>query len=207
MTGTGQHLTIRTPASRKSRSERWPELVEVAAYIFAEKGYEAASLQDIAERVGMLKGSLYHHITSKSDLLVHVLREAHRRGLHKFVAIGEGGGTAISRLEAMVSAHARFICTERTFTATFIQAHRFLPETRQIEFIDAERNYRLLTENLIAQGQKDGALRADLNPKLAALCLMGFLNALHLWVRPGGAFSIRRICEHAVAQGLDGLRV
>ncbi len=70
------------------REERWPELLEVATDVFSEKGCEAASLQDIAERLGMLKGSLYYYINSKEDLLYHVINDVHQEGLAKYRGAG-----------------------------------------------------------------------------------------------------------------------
>ena len=62
---------------RKPREERWSELIEVATDVFYAKGYDAASLQDIADRLGMLKGSLYYYIQSKEDLLYDVIKTVH----------------------------------------------------------------------------------------------------------------------------------
>ena len=200
--------TVDPPArsGSRDRTERWPELLEVAAELFAEKGYDGTSLRDISERMGMLKGSLYHYISGKSDLLVHVMREAHHRGLRSISALAREEGPAIERLEAIIVAHGRYVCTERIFTAGFFEARKHLPAARAAEFAADERDYRLRVEALIVRGQEEGALRPDLDPKLTALCLLGFLNSLHLWVRPNGIHSIRRICEHAVMLGLDGLR-
>ncbi len=194
------------PQRRRSGPDRWPELVTAAAELFAEKGYEGTSLRDVAERVGMLKGSLYHYINSKTDLLVHVLREAHERGVKSLSAIAAEDGPADERLEALVAAHARYVCTESVYTASFIEAHRHLAPDRAQEFVAAERAYRLAIESLIARGQAEGSLRDDLDPKVAALCLLGFLNSLHDWVSPARRLSIRRICDHAIAMGIDGLR-
>ena len=77
---------------RKPREERWSELIEVATDVFYAKGYDAASLQDSADRLGMLKGSLYYYIRSKEDLLFDVIKAVHEEGLAniKSLAAGEG---------------------------------------------------------------------------------------------------------------------
>jgi len=67
----------RSGGERKPREERWAQLIEVATRVFFEKGYDAASLQDIADRLGMLKGSLYYYIQSKEDLLFEVISTVH----------------------------------------------------------------------------------------------------------------------------------
>lgn len=191
---------------RKDRDERWAQVIAVAAELFAQNGYEATSLREIAERVGMLKGSLYHYISGKSDLLVHVLREAHARGVLRLTDIARREGRAIECLEQVAAAHAKYICTERVFTAGFIEAHRHLTTGQAREFDLAERAYRTSVERLIARGQAEGDLRDDLDPKVCALCLLGFLNSLHNWVKPSSGLTTRRLCDHALTMGLGGMR-
>ena len=60
---------------------RWNEVLEAAAAVFQEKGYQAARIEDIATRVGILKGSLYYYIESKEDLLYALTVDGHTKGL------------------------------------------------------------------------------------------------------------------------------
>ena len=64
-----------------SKPERWNEIVDAAGHVFEEKGYQAARIEDIAARVGLLKGSLYYYIDSKEDLLFALTDSGHARGL------------------------------------------------------------------------------------------------------------------------------
>src|ERR1700712_2229038 len=75
---------------RKSREERWPEIIQAATDVFAEKGYDVASLHDIADRLDMLKGSLYHYIGSKEDLLFYIIRAAHDELYETVAGLAEG---------------------------------------------------------------------------------------------------------------------
>src|SRR5690242_21930048 len=72
-----------TTRARRSRAprRRQQEIVEAAARVFHEKGYESTSIQDIADAVGILKGSLYYYITSKEDLLFEIIRGVHEEAL------------------------------------------------------------------------------------------------------------------------------
>ena len=63
------------------RPERWNEIVDAAGDVFDEKGYAAARIEDIAARVGLLKGSLYYYIDSKEDLLFAIVDGNHSRGI------------------------------------------------------------------------------------------------------------------------------
>src|SRR6476646_2120443 len=67
---------------RGTRNEkRWAAVIDAAEQVFLERGYQAASLKEIANRVGMLKGSLYYYIDTKEDLLFEIVRRAHQSGL------------------------------------------------------------------------------------------------------------------------------
>jgi AcrR family transcriptional regulator len=84
----------RGASPRQPQEERWPELIQVATQVFCEKGYDAASLQDIADRLGLLKGSLYYYIKSKYDLLYTVISEVHRAGLANIESLAAAAGSA-----------------------------------------------------------------------------------------------------------------
>ena len=71
---------VKEPPRGTLNEERWQEVVDAAAKVFAEKGYRAATLRDIAAELGMLKGSLYYYIETKEDLLYELLRRVHEAG-------------------------------------------------------------------------------------------------------------------------------
>ena len=75
--------------ARRSRPprRRRQEILEAAAGVFHAKGYKATSIQDIADAVGILKGSLYYYITSKEDLLFEILEDVHQQGLRNLERI------------------------------------------------------------------------------------------------------------------------
>src|ERR1700684_2126686 len=66
------------PRSGNAQEQR---MIEVAAQIFYDRGYDATSIQEIADRLGLLKGSLYHYISSKEDILWTIILRQHRSAL------------------------------------------------------------------------------------------------------------------------------
>src|SRR3984885_1121033 len=97
-------MASRTPVKRGGKRNRQDEVLEVAVEIFHEKGYASASIQDVAEEVGVLKGSLYHYIDSKEDLLARIFEDS----ADQFVAMLDEAGSLDERpLERLRSfAHA-----------------------------------------------------------------------------------------------------
>ena len=102
---------------RKPREERWSELIQVATEVFYAKGYDAASLQDIADRLGMLKGSLYYYIQSKEDLLFDVIKAVHEEGLANIESLAAGEGNPLERLRDVIIGHIEHECRNLTKTA------------------------------------------------------------------------------------------
>ena len=190
---------------RKRREERWSELIEVATDVFYHKGYDAASLQDIADRLGMLKGSLYYYIQSKEDLLYDVIRTVHEEGLANIESLAAGQGDALERLRSVIIGHIDHECRNMTKTAVFLHELQALSPERQTEIIGDGHAYRRLFVQLIEAGQQAGLIRAEVNPKLAALSVLGSLNWVYRWFAPGGEFTSHEVGEQFADQALRSL--
>lgn len=190
---------------RKPREERWSEILDVAAKVFAEQGYDGTSLQDIADHLGILKGSIYYYINTKAEVLGHLLQQAHEAGLARIRPIADRPEPADKRLADMIFSHAKFVCTDRNRTAVFLhERKRLTPEERK-QYLGDESAYQKVFERVISEGQAEGTLRKDLDPQLTALYLLGSLNSVYQWFRESKQFSTQAICEHLVSTTLDGL--
>lgn len=190
---------------RKPREERWAELLDVAAKTFATRGYDATSLQDIAGALGILKGSIYYYIKTKGDLLAHLLRNAHEKGIRNIQPIADGPGDPLSRLAAMIRTHTNYVCTDRDRTAVFLHERKRLTPEQRAEYLGDEHAYRRYFEQVLQQGQDAGLIRDDLDPKLAALCLLGSLNSVYQWYKPSATFSVDSIGDTFVVSWLSGV--
>lgn len=195
----------RAASPRKPREERWSELLQVATQVFYEKGYDAASLQDIADRLGMLKGSLYYYITSKDDLLYAVISEVHRAGLANIESLAAAEGNALQRLRGVIVGHIEHECRYLTGTAVFLHELQALAGDRQEEIIGGEHAYRGVFRHLIEDGQREGLIRAAVDPKLAALSVLGSINWVYRWFQPGGEYTARQIGEQFADLIIRGL--
>jgi AcrR family transcriptional regulator len=197
----------RSGGERKPREERWAELIGVATQVFYEKGYDAASLQDIADRLGMLKGSLYYYIQSKEDLLFDVISAVHKDGLAVVRARADTPGDALQRLRHVIVGHVEHTCANLVPTAVFLHELSALPPERRLEVLGTEHAYQAVFRDLIELAQKDGLVRADLDPRLAALSVLGSTNWVYRWFRPGGAFSAEQIAQELAEMAIRGIAV
>jgi AcrR family transcriptional regulator len=195
----------RSGGERKPREERWVELIEVATQVFYEKGYDGASLQDIADRLGMLKGSLYYYIQSKEDLLFDVIAAVHKDGLAVITARAELPGDALTRLEQVIAGHIEHTCHNLVSTAVFLHELSALPPERRVEVLGNEHAYQGVFRDLIGVAQKEGLARADLDPRLAALSVLGSANWVYRWFRPGGAFTAEQVAAEMAGMAIRGI--
>ncbi|MHA6626391.1 TetR/AcrR family transcriptional regulator [Pseudonocardia sichuanensis] len=195
----------RSGGERKPREERWAELIEVATQVFYEKGYDGASLQDIADRLGMLKGSLYYYIQSKEELLFDVISTVHRDGLAVIRARAEVEGDPLQRLENVIVGHVEHTCRNLVPTAVFLHELSALPPERRQEVLGSEHAYQGVFRDLIELAQKEGLVRADLDPRLGALTVLGSTNWVYRWFRPGGAFTPEKIGAQMAEIAIRGI--
>ena len=174
------------PARRRARAPRQDNrrraLMDAAAALFAETGYRATTIRDIASAVGMLPGSVYYHFDSKDALLLAVYREGVRGIAERVDAATAGASDPWARLEAAAAAHLETILDQSAYAKVMV---RVLPEDAEALRAELSRErdayearFRALFEDLeLAPGAAPGRLR---------LMLLGALNWAQVWYRAGG---------------------
>jgi len=180
---------------RRRKQERKQEVIDVAARVFNEKGYGSSSIQDIADGVGILKGSLYYYIDSKEDLLYEILRGVHEEALARIEeAVGAESAT-LANIRAFVVALFTFHAENLVRIGVFFSDFRSLNPKRQEAIIRERDRYDRLLRTLIKQGQAEEVICPELDPKVTDLAILGMVNWIHQWYRPGGGRSARAIAE------------
>jgi TetR/AcrR family transcriptional regulator, cholesterol catabolism regulator len=165
---------------------RWPEVVDAAAKVFQEKGYRNATVQDVADALGILKGSLYHYIRSKEDLLFAVALDAHKSSLAMIEHLNSLDVDPASELAQFVRAHMGLLLREQIKIAVFLTEFGYLTEEHYHEVADSRRDYSHYVEDLIRRGQASEVFSSDVDPAIATLGLLGMLNWSQEWYRKDG---------------------
>jgi len=177
----------------------------MATQVFYEKGYEAASLQDIADRIGMLKGSLYYYIESKEDLLFEVITSVHQQGLGVVTELADSDGPPLARLESVITGHIEHTCRNLIQTTVFLHELSALPAERQRIVLGKGHSYQGVFRQLIEEAVAAGEARGDLDPRLAALSILGSASWVDRWCRPGGRFSARTVAREFAEMAVLGI--
>lgn len=196
---------VATDTPRPSKRRR-QEVIDVAARIFNEKGYEATSIQEIAEEVGILKGSLYYYIDTKEDLLFAVIREAYDAALSVIEQLEQRDGDALEMIEALVHGHAQVFAATFVQSSVFFREFRALSEERQKTIREAGDVYNRFLISQIRRGQRSGEVKSDINPRLAAIGIIGMMNSMAFWYRPDGPASAAQIGREFSRLVIGGLQ-
>ena len=135
------------------------QILDAAATIFAEKGYDATSIQDIAESVDILKGSLYYYVNSKEDLLYEVIEEVHEAGLANMQVQQAADETTapLDRLRRLVVEHVTYNAENVEKIAVFFHDFRSLTDERRERLLHAAFESRLIPVVLHLLGPLDVA--------------------------------------------------
>jgi len=184
-------------------SARRAELTRAAARLFAEKGYHGTSVGDLAEALGVQKGSLYSHIDSKADLLWEVAREG-SDAFHAALDAVPEDGPVLDRIEAALRAHLRVVAEQLDVATVFVREWRYLEGERRATFVAERRRYEERIRALFREGREHGELRTDLDDATAALLMLSAANWAYTWLRPG--VDTDALADRFTAQLLDGMR-
>lgn len=197
-------MAKRPATDRKPRKKRWQQILKAAAEVFYEKGYEAATLQDIADRVGILKGSIYYYIKTKGDLLDSLLTEVHNEGIAMIRERAAVEGTVFDKLASMIQGHIDYICHNQAKTTVYLHELKALPHDHREALFKGDE-FRNEFRKIIQEGQKQGLILERLEPKLTAQAMLGFLNSLYQWYTPSASRPVQRIADHFITTALRGI--
>jgi len=159
---------------------RCREVLGVAATVFAEKGYAGASTRDIAERLGVRQASLYYYFPSKEAALAAICELGVKDFIDNLRGIIGGPLSAADKLRATIANHLSPLRShpEADYIRVFLRHRHELPDGSRQSIAALARTYQGLIEQLFLEGIARGQLRADLDPKLATLALLGLCNSV-----------------------------
>ena len=158
---------------------------------------------DLAEALGVQKGSLYAHIESKADLLWEVAREG-AAAFHAALDSVADDGPVVERIRAALRAHLRVISEQLDVATVFIREWRYLDGERREEFVAERRRYEERFRSLFREGRERGELRTDLDDGAAALVALSSVNWAYTWLRPGA--DTDELADRFTGLLLDGMR-
>ena len=192
--------------------ERWSEILDAAGQIFNEKGYQAARIEDIAARIGILRGSLYYYIDSKEDLLYALSVAGHTSGLS---TIDEDEATSVAdaptRLGAFIDRWMAIMPNHPEYSPVTERDVRFLGDERRAVVMKMRVEMHSYARRIFEQGIAELDFDPSIDPGVATNSLFELLNSTIRWFRPSGRLShvdvgeyYKRLMLHGVLRPAGG---
>ncbi len=175
-----------------------------AAQLFREKGYAAASMRDLAERVGLKPSSFYSHIKSKEEILQKICFDSAEKFTKGMVAVKESGGTSIEQVRALLQLHLRVALEDPTSVTVFNDEWRHLTEPNLSRFVELRKDYENRFLQIIQEGIKMGEFRM-VHPQIALYTLLNALRWLHFDSKLSKELSVEDLQAELEKVLLNGL--
>jgi len=205
----GSSVVERRPARAKSK-KREREIVDAAAEIFHRQGYADTSVQDVADAVGILKGSLYYYIDSKEDLLFRMLVEVHEDAKGIIEEVEALDAPPLGKLHEYVRRHIEYNTRNLSKIAVYYHDFGLLTADRRKVIVKQRAMYQDFVIGLIAAAQERGEVDANLDPRLVANAVFGTVNWIYTWYRPGRSATPEQLGElygELIVNGITGARM
>jgi len=182
------------------------EICRVAARVFYEKGYDGASMQDIAEAVGLTKAGLYHHVSSKDMLLFEIMNYGMDILEEAVLAKVKDIQDPREKLRQTILGHIDLVVRARDMEITVIlHENRSLKGNLRKQINARKRAYIEYLEGLIARVQERSGMPPRLSPHIAAFAVLGMINWLYRWYHLEGPVKEEEISSAYVDFFFRGL--
>ena len=180
------------------------EILEASAQIFSQKGYHGTSMQDIADAVNLQKASLYHHVSSKQEILFELLN----RGLHLLTDVVDkskiDSKSSADRLRIAIKTYLKSLAEHQDLTAVLLLEYRSLEPKYLKRHINERDKFEQIWRDLINAGIQDGSFTCE-DPSMATRALLGVMNWTVTWFRSDGTMSAEEIADQITDLYLLGL--
>lgn len=201
----------KTGAERKrgtaNGSARRAQLLEIAAKMFATRGYSQTTVRDIADEAGILSGSLYHHFSSKEAMLTEILKDFMGGLIDGFVRIVEQGDNPSEILDGLIRNSFETIHREPYEVALYQNESAFLSTIPDFEFVtQTSLEIEKVWLGVLEAGRTSGVFRKDVDVKLLYRFIRDAVWASVRWYRPGGRLDHVKVADQFLELLHGGLR-
>lgn len=189
----------------KKVSPRKEVIISMASQLFREKGYNATSMRDLAEKVGVEAASLYNHIRSKSEILQEICFKVANHFMAHMDMIMASDMTAIKKMEAILRFHIRQMVTNYEEVFVSDREWKHLSDPYLSNFQNQRRVYRQRIASIIEDGIRKGEIKA-IDAPTAVLILLHAVSGIESWHRSRQKISGEDLEENMVTILIEGLK-
>lgn len=180
------------------------EILSAAAGIISAKGFEATSMQDIATAVNLQKASLYHHFSSKQEILLALLDSALFLLTDHLEDVRAASLPPTKKLREAMIAYLDIISAQQNLASVLLLEYRSLDPVLRRQHVERRDRFEHLWRDLIIEGVEAGVFQCE-DPSLAGRAILGVLNWTVTWYRQDGPSSAEEIADEFTNLFLKGL--
>ena len=180
-------------------------IIEKASRLFREKGFGAASMRDLAEKVGVEAASLYNHIQSKSEILQTICFEVANKFMTNLEKVESGPHSTLKKMEDIIRLHIRMMLDQYEFVYIADHEWRHLPEPYLSNFLSQRRSYRKRLGNIIEDGIARDEMK-NIDPYTAVLIILSAISGIDSWQRSRKSTSAEDLESNMVKYLIEGLK-
>jgi len=189
----------------KKTSPRKEVILSKAARLFREKGYNATSMRDLAEEVGVEAASLYNHINSKSEILQEICFKVANRFMSHIEEVSHQDQPAIQKLDAILRFHIRNMLELYEEVYVSDREWKHLAEPYLVNFQNQRRVYRQRIASIIEEGIEKGEIK-EIDAPTAVLIILHAVSGIESWHRSKKKISGEMLEENMIMIMIEGLR-
>lgn len=176
-------------------ADRQRQLLAAAVQIFRTQGYDATSLQDLADAIGIQKGSVYHYIRTKEDLLFAIIDNVHKQMFRLNVAWMAPEGDPLQRIRSFIEGHVKASVANLEGAEIYFRDFRALNAEHKASIIEIRDVYEGQLRSLIQDAAEQGELRPQIDPAFATRMVFGMINWVFFWYRPAGPSGLDELID------------
>lgn len=170
------------------------DILDAAAQVFRQKGFHGASMQDVAAAVDLKKASLYHHVTSKQEILLALLDRALGVLTDHIAGFAGQEMPPDEKLRLMMRAYLSALAENSDLTSVLLFEHRSLDKKLHARHVPQRDKFEELWRDVLNEGVRAGVFDCP-DAGLTVRALMGIMNWTLTWYRPGGNKPIEQIAD------------
>ncbi|WMX12203.1 MULTISPECIES: TetR/AcrR family transcriptional regulator [unclassified Aureispira] len=194
----------------KPKKRKKEAIYEAAAQLFREKGYKAASMRDLAERVDLKVSSLYSHIGSKEELLQKICFDNAKLFVEGMNEIECQPITTIEKIKALIALHVDIAVKNPTSVTVFNDEWKHLAnegkDSNLKTFLTLRKDYENRFQQIIIKGIEAGELK-NINSNIALYTILTSVRWLHYWYKPTRSIQPELLKKQIANLLLDGVAI
>lgn len=185
-------------------NDRYSQIVQAAIKLFRQKSYHGTSMNDIADEVGLYRGSLYHYINSKEELLFHIVEQAVSRINQEIVKVQAEDISATEKIRKAIYHHVNTLVKHLPEHSIMMEDTKQLPQVHQEKIRTVQKQYEEIFQGIILEGVRKDEFK-EMHPKVT-FAILGMMNWIYRWYSAEGQLApeeVAHLFEELILHGLS----